>query len=112
MAKKSTTPKPPAHLSAGAKKWFAEVVRDFQLETHHVKLLQAAAECWDRLQEARRLLKKDGAVCRDRFGQLRAHPSVQIERDSRLAFARLIRELRLDDEVLPDIRPPRLRGRS
>lgn len=60
-----------------------------------------AAEAWDRGQDARELVATEGAVYRDRFDQPRAHWAVAIERDARLAFARLLRELDLDVE------PPR-----
>jgi hypothetical protein len=63
-----------------------------------MRLLQAAAECWDRLQQARELLQRDGLVIAGREGGLRPHPAAAIERDSRIAFARLIRELDLDVE--------------
>jgi hypothetical protein len=44
----------------------------------------------------------------DRFGFPRP-PEIAVERDSRLAFARLVRELDLDTEATPDgKRPPAL----
>ena len=73
-------------------------MREYQLEPHHMRLLQAAAECWDRLQQARELLQRDGLVIEGREGGMRPHPAAAIERDSRIAFARLIRELDLDVE--------------
>ena len=61
---------------------------EFELEEHHLKLLTAACESWDRCQQARRRLKKHGLTYADRFGQPRARPEVGIERDNRIAFAR------------------------
>ena len=52
---------------------------------------------------------KDGLTYLDRFGVPRGAAEVAIERDSRLAFARLIRELDLDQAGDPD-RPPRIAG--
>ena len=72
------------------------MVEDWTLEDHHVRLLTAAAEAWDRCQQARKRLAKNGLTYTDRFGQPRARPEIGIERDSRLAFSRLIRELDLD----------------
>jgi P27 family predicted phage terminase small subunit len=95
------TPKAPAHLREPTRTWWRSVVRDYQLEPHHMMLLRAAGECWDRLQEARELLAKDGLTVEGREGGIRPHPAVQIERDARIGFARLIRELDLDVE------PPR-----
>ena len=93
-----TQPKPPAHLTEATEAWWREVVRDYALETHHVRLLQAACESWDRMQEARELLARDGLVIAGREGGMRPHPAVAIERDCKIAFARLIRELDLDVE--------------
>jgi hypothetical protein len=61
-----------------------------------VKLLTAASEAWDRLQEAREALQRHGLTFNDRHGMPRTRPEVAIERDSRIAFARILRELRLD----------------
>jgi phage terminase small subunit len=89
-------------------------VRDYALEPHHLKLLQAAAECWDRLCQAREQLAKDGLVVTGSEGALKAHPCVAIERDCRIAFARLVRELDLDVEAPGSTRtgPPPLRSNT
>ncbi len=99
----------PAHLRESTRRWWRSVTSTWALEDHHVKLLTAAAEAWDRLQEARERIAKDGAYVEDRFGQLRPHPALAIERDSRIAFARILRELDLDAEP-PASRPPSLRS--
>ena len=95
---KSKTPKAPAHLAEPTRTWWRSVVRDYALEPHHLRLLQAAGECWDRLQQARELLLRDGLVVEGREGGARPHPAVAIERDSRIGFSRLVRELDLDTE--------------
>ena len=82
-----------------------EVVKEYDLEPHHQRLLILAAEAFDRGQDARAAIAKHGAVYTDRFGQPAARPEVAIERDSRIAFARLLRELSLDVSA-PDTRPP------
>ena len=103
---------PPAHLSAASKAWFSAVIDDYSLEPHHVHLLTLAAEARDRAEEARLALKTHGVTYVDRFGQPRARPEIAIERDSRLAFARLLRELHLDAEVPEDPRPPSIPARK
>jgi phage terminase small subunit len=105
-----TKPKPPAHLRAETRKWFAAIVDDFDLESHHLKLLTLAAEAWDRVQQAREALDKHGLTFIDRYGSLRARPEAAIESQSRIAFARLLRELSLDVEPPPESRPPAMRG--
>lgn len=102
--------KPPEHLTAESKRWFQRVITDYQLEAHHVLLLQSAAECWDRAAQARGLLAAEGVCFKDRHGHIRPHPATQIERDSKTLFARLLRELALDIESPEDSRPPTIRG--
>ena len=98
----------PAHLRPDTASWWDSVARDYALEGHLVRILTLAAEAWDRGQEAREAIAKYGPVYVDRFDQPRARPEVAIERDSRISFARLVRELALDLDP-PDEpgRPPR-----
>ena len=107
------TSKPPKHLKPATRKWWTAVVTEYVLEPHHVRLLTLAAEAWDRCQQAREALGKLGLTYTDRFQQPRARPEVAIERDSRVGFARLLRELQLDvDAPAESGRPPGLRGRT
>ncbi|CAN7701957.1 P27 family phage terminase small subunit [Mesorhizobium sp. LjNodule214] len=107
MAEKAQ--KPPAHLSPAAKKWFRSVIQNFDLDEHHVLLLVLACEALDRGEQARITLAAEGVTFIDRFGSPRAHPCVAIERDSRTAYARLLRELSLDfEDDDAGTRPPAL----
>jgi hypothetical protein len=81
----------PKHLRPSTRVWFQSVLEDYALDPHHVKLLTAAAECWDRLVGAREAIDKFGTTYIDRFNCPRARPEVAIERDCRIQFARLIR---------------------
>ena len=87
--------KAPAHLTEATQKWFEAVVDGYDLEQHHTALLTLAGEAWDRSQQAREALAEHGLTFVDRFGAPHARPEVAIERDSRIAFARLVREARL-----------------
>ena len=100
----------PAHLNPRTAAWWRDVVADYSLEEHHERLLTLAGEAWDRAEQARTALAEHGLTYEDRFAQPRARPEVAIERDSRVAFARLVRELDLDGEPGPDPRPPRRQG--
>ena len=103
--------KPPRHLSREVKKWFAQVVESYELEPHHLRLLALAAESWDRTCQARAIIDELGMTYEDRFGAPKARPEISIERDSRLAFVRIIRELDLDvDPPAQASRPPALRS--
>jgi phage terminase small subunit len=105
---------PPEHLSASCRDWWQSVTDDYSLEPHHLRLLQLAAEAWDRCSQARAVLDEQGLVYENRFGNPMPRPEVAIERDSRLAFARLLRELDLDVEPPsePRRRPAPLRSNN
>jgi P27 family predicted phage terminase small subunit len=101
----------PSHLRRETAEWWRSVHKGYELEPHHMRLLTMAAETWDRAQQAREAIAKDGLTVGTRDGGLKAHPAVGIERDCRLAFARLVRELDLDTEGPSDHRrPPALRS--
>ena len=105
-------PKPPPYLRVTTRKWWISVITEYALEPHHARLLTAAAESWDRKEQAREALKKYGLTYTDQHGSARPRPEAAIERDSRLAFARLLRELDLDvDAPAPErSRPAPLRS--
>ena len=96
--------KAPEHLSEATQRWWRSVYKEYELQPHHIKLLTLAAEALDRAEEARLALQEQGVTFLDRFGQPKASPMVAIERDSRIAFARLLRELALDVQA-PESRP-------
>jgi phage terminase small subunit len=107
-SKASALPKPPAHLRRNTAKWFKSVVDEYDLDPHHIRLLTLAAEAWDRGQQAREIIEVEGLTFTDRFDSPKPRPEVAIERDSRIGFARLIRELALDGVDAPDApRSPR-----
>lgn len=95
------SPIAPKHLRQNTAKWWRSVHKTYELDEHHTRLLQLAGEAWDRAEQAREALAEHGLTFEDRFGRPVARPEVAIERDSRLAFARLIRELDLDAEPTP-----------
>jgi P27 family predicted phage terminase small subunit len=107
VAKPKAKPKAPAHLRAGTRRWWRQVVEDYDLEPHHLLLLQTACSAWDRAEQAREAVKRDGAYLPDRYGGRKAHPGLNVERDNRVLFARALRELDLDGEPAPDPRLPR-----
>lgn len=89
------------------RKWIYRIQRNWDLEERHIRLLILAGEAWDRGQEARERIAAEGMTVKDRFEQLKPHPAVAIERDSRISFARLLREVGLDLAEAEPPRPPR-----
>jgi P27 family predicted phage terminase small subunit len=111
MKAKSETKPAPQHLTAASQALFCRIRDDYALQDDDaaLTLLRLACEAVDRCTEARERIKADGTYLPDRFGQLRPHPAVNVERDSRLSAARLLRELGLspDEASLNENRPPR-----
>lgn len=100
----------PDHLSRAARDLWLSIERTYILEDHHIALLTAAMEAWDRAREAREAIEAKGMTFTDRFGQPKPRPEVKIEKDMRGQFRRLMRELGLDFAEIPNPRPPRLGG--
>jgi phage terminase small subunit len=109
MTSKKATIKAPAHLRLATRKWWQSVCTDWELEPHHRRLLTLAGEAWDRCVAAREAIEAEGLTYADRFGVPRARPEIAIERDSRLAFCRCLREIGLDSTDI-ETRPPRQNG--
>lgn len=105
-----TNRRAPGHLSPKRRRLYRRVADDFELwrEPHALEVLRLACEALDRGDDARAAIAKHGTTYDDRFGQPRARPEIAIERDSRLAVARLFRELSLDGGAPDDARPPRI----
>lgn len=104
-------PGAPRHLATrAARKLWRSTVATFALEPHQLTLLEEACVCVDRLIAARAEVRARGVLVNDRYGVPKANPAVAIERDCRIALARLLRELHLSDEPDLDssIRPPRI----
>ena len=91
-------PPPPSHLSPSAQNWWRTTTDAYILQEHHLRLLQLLCEAWDRAQTARAQLDAEGLLVPGREGVTRPHPCIAIERDARVAVARLLRELDLDVE--------------
>lgn len=98
-------PPAPAHLSRSSKAMWRRLLVEYDLEEHHRAILSAALEARDRVYEARAAIDVDGAYIPGRFG-MKAHPGLAVERDSRLAMLRALRELGLDLETPSAPRPP------
>ena len=102
---------PPGHLSTRAKGYWRAMSKTYELaDPPAQELLRRCCEAMDRADQAREEVDRDGATFKTRYGEIRPHPAVAIERDARTAIARLLRELRVLDSP-EDPRPGRL-GRS
>jgi P27 family predicted phage terminase small subunit len=101
-----TAPEPPRtlhsapdHLSPAMKAWWNSIVAEIDLEPHRLRVLEAACGAWDRMVEARKAVAEHGLTYSSKDGDPRPRPEVAIERDARIAFARLVRDLDLDTPI-------------
>ena len=103
MAKKAKKPKAPANplgfSRAAADLWRRLRAEYLILDSGGLTILEAALRSFDRAEEARRMLDKDGCCIKDRWGQVKPHPAAPIERDARGAFLTALRQLHIE---LPD----------
>ena len=96
-----TEHRPPKGLSRAAQKWFARLQSEFGIEdAGGLLVLTAAAEAFDRTREAESMVKAEGLVTTDRFGQSKPHPAVNIARDARAQMLSALKNLHLDLEPL------------
>ena len=94
---KPKKPTPPAELSPEARQLWQQIFEEVELDTAAVLILNTTMRQWDRAQEARKAIAKEGAVVPGRFpGMTRANPWCQIERDATAALMRGWRLLGFD----------------
>ena len=104
------TPIPPRHLRADGRRLWKRVTTAYELEDFQLEVLAAACGALDRHVAAREILDSEGLVVHhDKLGP-RPHPAISIERDSRTAMLRALRELALDSEVIETAARPSLIG--
>ena len=63
------------------------------LDAAGLAVLEQALRAFDRAEEARRLLDREGCVVKDRWGQVKLHPAASVERDARAAFLSALKQL-------------------
>jgi P27 family predicted phage terminase small subunit len=98
----------PKHLSARGRRLWRDLICTYSLDDPAgLELLRRACEASDRADQARDVLAKEGLTVATRFGEVRVHPAVAVERDSRNALRQLLRELRVTEPPTED-RIPRL----
>jgi AcrR family transcriptional regulator len=68
---------PPKHLRTDTAAWFTSIIKGYELDPHHLKLLIKACEAWDRSEKACEAIAKHGMTYEDRFGAPRARPTAE-----------------------------------
>jgi len=102
MTTSSEPPKAPRGLKTAGKRFWRAAVEEYDLTPQQLELLTQAAELLDRAGQAAAELRRAGLTFEDRFGQVRTHPAVEVERLSRLAFVRICKVIGLHQGALTE----------
>lgn len=101
--KKEQKPAAPRELGPEGRQLWVELVVEYEIEdAGGLAILRLACESWQRYKDAQRQIKADGMSFLDRFDQVRAHPLLAIERDSRAQCLQALKSLNLGIEPLRD----------
>lgn len=88
---------PPDCISAEAAEWWTKITDEYSIDDPAgLLLLQTALEAFDRMRQAQRTIQAEGATLADRFEQLKPHPLLVTERDSRGQMLQAMKLLKLD----------------
>lgn len=90
--------KAPKGLRPASRRLWMATTAAFECEGHHLAILEAVCRELDRAERAEELIAIEGEYISDRYDAPKAHPALAVARSSRLAAARLLRELGLDLE--------------
>ncbi len=95
--------RPPTGLSPAAKHWWRRLVTEFAIgDPAGELLLEQALRAFDRGEQARGVLDREGLVVLDSRGRPKQHPAAAVERDARAGLLSALRALNLDLEPLRD----------
>jgi phage terminase small subunit len=81
----------PAHLSPAMRDFWRRILKENGLRAFQGPILRVACEAYDRAEQARRLIAKDGLLLNNR-----RHPALDIETQSQGLFLRAMRQLGLE----------------
>jgi hypothetical protein len=102
-------PKSSIKLDKVGAKFRRDVLKEYEFnDTHDFRRLDLAAHCLDRIAECHKVIEAEGVFIKDRFEQLRENPAIKVEKDQKVIFCRIVRELNLDIQPPKESRPPAL----
>jgi phage terminase small subunit len=93
--------KPPKDLPLEAKRLWAQLREEYQLEdAAGLTYLTTGCRHFARMREAQKILKAEGLTVKGRYGQSLPHPCVKVENDSSASMIKAFKALNLDLEPL------------
>jgi len=95
-----TKPPPiPAHLGEAGRKLYRRIAADFELEPHHLAILDTACHALDTAEACRVRLTAEGLTITGPKGAMLVHPLLAAERAARRQCLQALRQLGLDEEM-------------
>jgi P27 family predicted phage terminase small subunit len=91
----------PTNLTEEARKIWKRINQEYLLEPASLEILKVGLEAYDRMRQCKAVLDKEGLTTEDRFDQVRAHPLLATERDSRNAFLKSLKLLNVGWDSTP-----------
>src|SRR5215207_2291032 len=86
----------PPHLDAAERALWTKITADYVFDDAGLAILEEGLSALRRARRCREAVDKDGEAVPDRWGQLKPHPLLMAERDSRTQFLSAMRALHLD----------------
>lgn len=105
MSGKARPRAPKALADAGRALW-RDVVADYELTAHELRLLEAVCATADAIDALDAVVADEGVTATGSKGQTVAHPAVAEARQQRLAFGRLLAQLALPDPEGGKVKSP------
>lgn len=93
-------PPAPKTLSSEATQVWKAVVSEWHLSAEERLILRGGLEAWDRYQQARQTLDREGPTVEGAAGAPKKHPAAQIARDSYREYRASVAQLGLQTEDL------------
>jgi hypothetical protein len=93
MAAGSGTAAPAVELTGDRARLHRDISRRYALEDGSAELLSQACQALERAARLAVQVEADGPVVRDRFGGLKPHPAIVLERDFRALAVRTLSQL-------------------
>jgi phage terminase small subunit len=89
----------PRHLGRHGAAWFHRLVETYEVEPSRMSLAILAAECLDVGARADEAVRRDGEYHKNARGELRQHPGINVSRDHKALFCKLVKQLGLLNSV-------------
>jgi len=100
-------PRPPAGLSPVARRWWSRLQQGYGIDDGGgLAVLAEGAWSIHRAEAAKLTVEREGMTTTDRWGQVKPHPCVVIERDARAAALRALKQLGLGGDTSEPSRGP------